>query len=234
MQTDASGERQRLAENYSKMYEGELMALAEGSDGLMETAREVLRSEFERRGLAWPEQSDKQEFRVDPQTAVREEVYQGGAIEGVGEVMLGSGSSPAALAQEAQESAEGGQEVEYSWKVQLCECEEMEQAQLLRETLRRAGIESWLEGRQWMGGYPRLLVAADQQEAARAVAAQPIPQEIVEEFRQMREAPEAYALPCCPTCKAEDPLLEGVEPTNQWLCESCGHRWADPAEEAAE
>jgi len=62
----------------------------------------------------------------------------------------------------------------------LCECEEREEAWQIREVLRQAGIESWIEGqgsRVWDGmGNPRILVAADQFEQAREIATRPIPQ----------------------------------------------------------
>ncbi len=78
-----------------------------------------------------------------------------------------------------------------------------------------------------MFGDLQINVAADQLEEAREIAAQPIPQEIIEWQRELREAP-AYEIPVCPKCKAEDPTLESVEPTNSWLCESCGYTWSDP------
>jgi transposase-like protein len=76
--------------------------------------------------------------------------------------------------------------------------------------------------------YPRILVAADQLEQAREVAARPIPQSIVELSKM---PPEEYEPPVCPKCGAEDPLLEGVDPVNSWLCESCDHQWTDAVEE---
>ena len=49
---------------------------------------------------------------------------------------------------------------------------------------------------------------------------------IIEEFN----APsEEYKLPVCPKCGAVDPVLEGVDPVNAWLCESCGMQWNDSA-----
>jgi ribosomal protein L37AE/L43A len=70
-------------------------------------------------------------------------------------------------------------------------------------------------------------VAADQLEQALTIMALPIPQNIIDEMKELEAAP-AYEIPRCPRCKAEDPTLESVEPTNNWLCESCGHTWSDP------
>ena len=97
---------------------------------------------------------------------------------------------------------------EYTWKTLLCECETSEQALELREALRRAGIESWVEGPRTDSRYvrtgrenPRVLVAADQLDAARAIAANPIPQEIADESQD--EVPE-FVEPKCPKCGADD------------------------------
>jgi ribosomal protein S27E len=99
---------------------------------------------------------------------------------------------------------------------------------MLREALRRAGIDSWLEapGRYVVEALgPRLLVAADQLEEAIEIARQPIPREIVEWFNT--DVPE-FIPPKCPQCGTEDPVLESAEPTNSWLCEACGKQWSDP------
>ena len=227
MQTDPIGERQRLAAHYSTLYEGELLALDADSEGLTEVAREALAAELKQRGLTSVREQERPAVRTTPlpvKPVGNDAVFNGGQIMGMEDVPLSSGSfSPVASGEE-----EAAQDAEYTWKTQLCEFEEIDQARLLQEALRRAGIESWVEGRRSMSGYPRLLVAADQLDAAREVAERPIPQEIVDELNQ--ETPE-FALPSCPACQAPDPILEDVEPTNQWLCESCGHRWSDPAEE---
>ena len=77
-----------------------------------------------------------------------------------------------------------------------------------------------------MVGNLQVLVAADQLDDAREIAARPIPQDVVDESRQ--EVPE-YIPPKCPKCGAEDSVLESAEPTNSWLCEACGKQWTEPA-----
>jgi len=121
---------------------------------------------------------------------------------------------------------------EYTWKTPLCECDDRAGAWQLAEVLRRAGIESWIDGPG--GSYSpysqldernlRILVAADQLDQARIIAAQPIPQEIIEQSKT--DAPE-FELPACPQCGAKDPVLEAVDPTNSWLCEACGKQWTE-------
>ena len=95
--------------------------------------------------------------------------------------------------------------------------------------LRRAGIDSWIEAPENRGGreWPRVVVAADQLDEARAIAEQPIPQDILDEVNDAHSARE-YEVPTCPQCGAPDPILESVEPSNNWLCESCEHTWSDP------
>jgi ribosomal protein L37AE/L43A len=116
---------------------------------------------------------------------------------------------------------------EFTWKTLLCECETAEQAYQIRETLKREGIESWMEepGTRWSVFSPRVVVAADQLEEAIEIAKRPTTQEIIDESKM--EAPQ-YEPPRCPGCGAEDPVLESAEPTNCWLCEACGKQWTEP------
>ena len=75
------------------------------------------------------------------------------------------------------------------------------------------------------------MVAADQLEEARAVAARPVPEAIVE---QCKVVDDDYELPVCPKCGAEDPVLESANTVNSWLCEVCGKQWTDPVEERSD
>jgi transposase len=123
----------------------------------------------------------------------------------------------------------------YSYKTLLCECEELDHAWQINELLRRHGIQSWI-GKPSFANVefplgPRVEVAADQLEQAKLIIAQPMPQEIIDEFREMNEDVREYEPPKCPQCGAEDPILENAEPVNQWLCESCGKQWSEGAVE---
>jgi hypothetical protein len=124
---------------------------------------------------------------------------------------------------EAAEMGADGNVAEYSWKVTLCDCDETLQAFQLSEMLRRAKIDAWVSG-------SRVSVAADQLEDARAVIANPIPQDILDHSRE--EIPE-YEPPVCPRCGAADPILLAADPSNSWECESCGNEWSDPVEDRA-
>lgn len=206
-------EWRRLTEHYRAMSDEELYELEADFSGLTETAQQVLRNEMKVRGLETPR---KAEASTTLPAARRWELVS--------------------EAPEAEEDAEEAEEEdggprEFTWKTVLCECNEAIEAWQLREVLRRAGIDSWVEGHRHDLSNPRVLVAADQLEQAREIAARPIPQEILDEFNA---PPEEYKPPVCPQCGAEDPVLESVDPVNSWLCESCGEQWSETAAEQEE
>ncbi|MGB7137007.1 MAG: hypothetical protein WBD46_17095 [Acidobacteriaceae bacterium] len=217
MQSDPAGEWQRLTRLYGDKSDEELDDLADEFGNLTEVAQQVLRDERKKRGL-----SAAQAANPNPQPD-RRPVF--------------GGWTPAMAEQNGERGeshAEGGDEGsdlprEYTWKTLLCTCDTHEEAWQLTEVLRRAGIEGWIEapaqGSLDVTG-PRVMVAADQLEEARALAAQPIPQDIVD---QSRVRVEDFVPPACPQCGAADPVLESVEPANQWNCENCGTRWKETA-----
>jgi hypothetical protein len=216
MQINPAEEWQQLIEHYREMFDGELEDLASNMDDLTETAREVLRNEMKNRGLAMP--GEKAGVAFNP---------------GHGSAGLASSAAPhtqAATTDGASSENPDDSPRDYTWKTPLCECESAGEAWEIHKALRSAGIDSWVEeaGRTYRFN-SRVVVAADQLEQAQAIAARPIPQEIIEEYNQ--EVPE-YVLPKCPKCGVEDPVLESAEPTNSWLCEACGAQWTDPETEA--
>jgi hypothetical protein len=211
MQMDPFLEWQRLTEHYGKMYDDELLDLAADSGDLTETAQQVLRDEMKRRRLEAPRTAcNAPQAPVRPMAPIVDSINN--------------------LPVNGETTEEGDLPHEYTWKTELCECETSEEAWQICEMLRRAGIESWMEkpGSRWSVFNPRVLVAADQLDQAREVAARPIPQEIVD-LSRMTE-PE-FELPACPNCGAGDPVLEGVDPVNIWQCEACGEQWTEPAGE---
>jgi hypothetical protein len=213
MHEDTIADWQRLTQLYSEMDDGELEALNADIGDLTEVAQQVLRDEMKKRGL---NDSSVPRGAFEP----REHFAP-----------LQEGPEVDSLTEE-DDTEDGGLPHEYTWKTLLCECEEREEAWQIREVLRQAGIESWIEGqgsRVWDGmGNPRILVAADQFEQALQIASQPIPQAIVEQSRM--QVPD-YEPPMCPSCGAEDPILEGADPVNSWRCERCGKQWTDPIED---
>ncbi|MGA3009583.1 MAG: DUF2007 domain-containing protein [Terracidiphilus sp.] len=214
MHEDTIADWQRLTQLYGEMGDVELEELNATIGDLTEVAQQVLRDEIKKRGLDEP--------RVT-RGASEPPRYLAPLHEG-----------PEDDSQTEEDNPEGGDlPHEYTWKTQLCECEDREEAWQIREVLRQAGIESWVEGpgsRFWDGmSIPRILVAADQFERAREIASQPIPQAIVEQSKM--QVPD-FEPPVCPSCGADDPILEGADPVNSWRCERCGQQWTDTAEDA--
>ena len=228
MAIEHAEESQRLTNYYAQMYDGELQQLAENPSDLTDIARQVLETELKKRGLDRESQSKAQRnstFASDP--------------------------GPADV---AENDSQEGEEVEFTWKTDLCTCNDWAQGQLLRETLHRAGIQSWTDPpyAQSYGRDFKILVAADQLDEALKILEQPLPQNILDDSKT--EVPE-FELPTCPHCGAPDPILEmtgeateeavgeaigdepveeagqeAAEPANSWVCEACGARWRDSME----
>jgi ribosomal protein L37AE/L43A len=216
MQSDPLAEWQRLTALYGAMYDGELLDLAADSADLTEVARQVLHDEIRKRGLNVPPEAPAPQWT--PSTALS------GAEESISE---------------EQESALPH---DFTWKTLLCECDDQQQARQICAALLEAGIESWIDR---PGSYsphsqlgldsspfaqidlrnPRVLVAADRLDEARAVIARPIPREIVD--RSEAVEPD-FQSPVCPGCGASDPVLESNDPSNAWRCDSCGRQWTEP------
>jgi hypothetical protein len=76
---------------------------------------------------------------------------------------------------------------------------------------------------------PRLVVGPSDVEHADLILSRPIAAKFYDESVDQ----DTYVEPVCPVCSTPEPLLEAVEPANQWLCEACGHIWIDPLPEEA-
>ena len=212
MPTDPLEEWRRLTAHYSDMGDIEIQELADQINDLTPTAQQVLRDELKKRTL-----TNKDEAPTSRRPS--------------GEAV--ADWEPDSYRNEFSAEAEGDDEGHhYTWKVPLCNRETVIEAKCVSLMLHRAGIDSWIEATENRGGreWPRVLVAADQLDQARLVAEQPIPQDILDEINDAHSTRE-YELPTCPQCGAPDPILESVEPSNNWLCESCDHTWSDPLPE---
>jgi hypothetical protein len=220
MPDDLHDEWRRLTEHYAQMYDGELVRLAHQYADLTDVARQVLRDEMLKRGLGDPAKPDEVQ-----QDSGRLRFERGFEIDGDA-----SGS----------DVEDGERAHEYTWKTDLCECENEEQAWQISRVLDRAGIDCWVRdtGRGFVASSLdltniRIVVAADQLEEARKIIAQPIPQEIIDESQV--EVPP-YVIPTCPACGDPDPTLLEDEKANCWSCEVCGKEWTElekpPAEQA--
>ena len=217
MHDNPAADRQWLMEHYRAISDEELEELSADFKDLTPTAQEVLRGELSTRGLPAP--------GTTPVVSKRGE--SDAPQNWASNVDPEAGVSRSRSFDESEKEAEDGGSTEFTWKTLLCECESTDQAAQLQEALKRAGIDSWIErpGTRWAVFKPRIQVAEDQLEQAIEIARQPIPRDILDQTRE--EIPE-YEPPKCPSCGAEDPVLESAEPTNSWLCEACGKQWTEP------
>jgi hypothetical protein len=257
MHFDAAGESLRLAEEYRVKSDDELRELAADFGDLTEPAQQALRNEMHSRKLGDPQATRVPNFDDRARTQSTNEPAQGPGnapsrnapsveqpdISPTVSAFGVLGHSPKIVADGADESDEdnASEPHDYTWKTVLCACDEYKEAWRISEALRRAGIASWIERQgsknaiPWVGefmtGELQVQVAADELDSARAVASQPIPQDIIDESKV--EVPE-FETPKCPKCGAEDPILEAVDPTNLWRCEQCDAEWSDAAEVAGD
>ncbi len=238
MRADPVLEWRRLTEHYRQMSDGELRLLAVDFADLTETAQQVLRGELQSRGLG-----DLQAIaaaRAAPQPASIAPLAPAPIAEHRADP-LGShlARAPELVPDAPEDEGEHDARHDYTWKTVLRDCDSPEQAMQLQEALRRAGIESWVKfdghttafvpriERQLTVAGLQILVAADQLEEARMIAAKPIPQDIIDDSKV--EVPE-FVAPKCPRCGAGDPILVDVNPANTWQCEQCGREWTEGGE----
>ncbi len=234
-------EWQRLAEHYRQMNDDELHALGADFADLTETAQQALRSEMQRRGLGDLLSASSAPVASNAPLAAPTAYEARAPVHEQTVNPLGYfGRQPELVDDALGAVAEPDGPVEYTWKTLLSECDTSQEASELSEALKRAGIESWIEGPKpsAYSAYasldlinPRVLVAADQLEQARAIAARPIPPEIIEDSKA---EVHDFTSPSCPSCGAPDPVLESVDPANSWKCEQCGQRWTDSGPATAE
>jgi len=216
MPQDPMEEWRRLTTLYSEMGDLEIQELVSQINDLTPAAQQVLRDEIKKRGIANESSSSSAPT-------------QGSSQPGRQATVNWEPSSYRYKFSSLPDEDDGSHE--YSWKVTLCECETSRDAWRIAQMLKRAGIDSWIEAPEYNRaiGNSRVLVGADQLDQAQLVAAQPVPQDVLDEEKELEQSAE-YEIPLCPKCKAPDPTLESVEPTNNWLCESCGYTWSDPGD----
>lgn len=218
MPTDPAEEWRRLTALYSEMGDLEIEELANQINDLTPTAQDILRDELRKRSIN--SGANAKQPKISPNGRVSTTHWQ---------------QEYDTVADPEFDPSEDGA-VDYTWKVALCRCESIDEAAARSEMLRRAGIDSWIQRpgarfvvpwNEFGVGDIQINVGADQLDHARAILEQPIPQEIIDQLHEEASAPE-YEVPTCPKCGAADPILESVEPSNNWLCEACDHTWSDP------
>jgi hypothetical protein len=193
MQIDPVLEWQRLTAEYRQKSAEELLELACDYADLTETAQQVLRSEMRSRGLDDPESArSAPALQSAPKEISQAPLALGNAPWAGDPLDIAFGALGAPAPELVPDHPDTGDEADgphdYTWKTVLCECETSEQAQQLVEALQQAGIDGWIDGAGSRSrystsslAYPRVLVAADQLDRARTIAANPIPQEIVDD-----------------------------------------------------
>lgn len=245
MQVDPILEWNRLTESYRGMNDDELRDLAADYANLTVTAQQVLRSEMQSRRLGGPQAvstaNESLNARTQPangQPRVARRAPQALRSRSVArknyDLLAGPSANSYVVPTDPKEDGPADDSpCDYTWKTMLCECGDVTEARQLSIALARAGIECWIEAMppHSIGtGNPRVLVAADQLDQARAIATQPIPQDVVTEATMT--TPD-FTSPQCPMCGAKDPILEGLDPQNTWRCEQCGHEWTETAPNTA-
>jgi hypothetical protein len=243
MQTDPLAEWRRLTDYYHSLSDEELAHLAMQFDELTSAAQQVPRGELHGRGLGDPETISSAPSRSTSAFGGSGASASSRPVGFSVPPRVAPGLSAAESAHPPDEDfADGGEDSgsededarprDYTWKTLLCECEEWKQAWQLGQALSRAGIDNWpLSASRTGHPFSRVFVAADQLEQARAIASQPIPQDIVEDSDM---EPGEYVPPTCPACRAADPVLEGADPANTWRCEVCGSEWTEAGTEPAD
>ena len=217
MQTNPLEQWQSLTALYGEMGDLEIRELAANVGDLTEVAQQVLREEMKKRGM-----------QANPAATAQSRVSTSRDSELLDYVDINTEDTDA--------DQDEDHSLDYTWKTVLCNCESLDEAGMRSEMLRRARIENWIERRgsrhsiPWVDelgvGDIQILVAADQLDQARIIAAQPIPIDILEESKTTEEVTE-YVAPKCPSCGAADPILESADPFNSWECESCGKKWTE-------
>ncbi len=93
---------------------------------------------------------------------------------------------------------------------------------LAQSVLKSAGIESLVPSSE-IGAIDvaRVIVAPADAQSARLILSRP------NALGTLTAEEAMFTGPACPECGAADPVLQSVEPTNEWLCEACGHLWRD-------
>lgn len=199
-------EWQGCKEHYAGLSAEDLEDIAAEYDCLTPIAQQVLREEMTRRGMADPDLDTGETDTFFSEETEEEE--RPNPFLAAAELKTQKAPAP------------------NEWWVRVYETDDREKAEQYAIILSDAGIEH-----RWRvdpAGYHFIEVAAAQADDAHRVLAQPVPQSVIEDSKI--EAPE-FMMPRCPRCKNDEPVLLSRDPSNTWLCESCGNRWNDPVAE---
>ena len=193
---------ERLAEQYRALDDEHLLALRAKLDDFNDEAQHAIRQELQHRNL------DQLPIPAQPMPKPR--------LESVSE------PSGALLSDDRWDILRLA-------GVVACDCVTEDQLILCAELLEEADIDHVVRRPQqtFDRRYPQLLVSPDDLDRAKEVLNGPITEDIRKQV-EMNMATGDFPSILCPACSTPDPLLESVDPTNQWLCEACNHQWSDP------
>ena len=197
---DLNQEWQRLYNLYANKSDEELLELREDFDDLTEVAQHRLREELQKRKL-WVDATPLPAKSPPPEDA--DDNWTSDEIGSGADLRLGG--------------------------VTVATCNTEEDADLCVYVLGSAKIRAVrLEaGRDRFDlRMPRVNVAPEDEDRARAILSAPFPDKIVQQFKAEPVAGD-FEVPTCKRCGSSEILLESTEPTNQWLCDNCGYTWQD-------
>ncbi len=112
--------------------------------------------------------------------------------------------------------------------VSVAECRTVDDAQFGVYLLSERGIRSGIlvPGDKMDLRLPQIKVAPEDEELARRVLAEPVPPGMREDYNAEPEI-DVPPHPCCPACRSDEVVLDGIELGNQWRCERCGKAWTE-------
>lgn len=112
--------------------------------------------------------------------------------------------------------------------VSVAECRTTDDAQFLAYLLSERGIRSGIlvPGDKMDLRLPQIKVAPEHEELARRILAEPVPAGTREDYDAAPEI-DVPPHPCCPACRSDEVVLDGIESGNQWRCEHCGKAWTE-------
>jgi hypothetical protein len=221
---DPEQERKRLLDYYSRQMDGRLEQIATQAAGLSELAREVLREELVRRGLDVALLQPPRKEETSSTTPVE----------------------PSSTEPPVRNGQPPSDEFEKRNLVIIRKFRDLPEALLAQGLIDSAGIETFLFDdatvrMNWfwsnlLGGI-KLLVDAENVEAANEILNQPIPEGFT------FEGAGDYQQPRCPKCQSMDISLEELNkpiaygslfinlpvPIHRkgWICHSCKHMWRE-------
>ena len=112
--------------------------------------------------------------------------------------------------------------------VSVAQCRTTDDAQFLVYLLGQRGIRSGIlvPAKRMDLRLPQVRVAPQNHDLALRILAEPLPPGMREEYDSEPDL-EFPQPPSCPRCRADEVVLDGIEPGNRWRCQECGEEWTE-------